>query len=116
MAKIEPKKEKRVLLLNTLLFFLGAYDAYMQDKLTLFLVLVVTALANFFMMLFKGEYKSWLNLFVFLLNSMIAFLLARDYYLGGSNYIHFAWLAAGIVYLIATVYIYRSKTKSAQGE
>lgn len=107
MAKLDPKKEKRVLMLNALLFFLGAYDAYMQDKTTLFLILVVTALANFFMMLFKGEYKSWLNLFVFLLNSLIAFLLARDYYLSGSHYIHLAWLAAGIVYLIATVYVYR---------
>lgn len=112
MTTMNPKKERLVLMVNTLLFFLGAYDAFMQDKITLFLILVVTALANLSMMAFKGDYKFWMNLFVFFLNSMIAFLLARDYYLGGSHYIHFAWLGAGVFYLIAAIYFFRKQKTS----
>jgi hypothetical protein len=115
MAEKNTKKEIRILLLNTFVFFLGAYDAFTQDKITLFLILIVTALANSSMLLFTGNLKSGLNLFVFFLNAMIAFFVARDYYLDGSHYIHYAWIMAGMIYLIATVFIYsREKDKSSK--
>lgn len=100
------KKERIVLIFNTALFVLGAVD-YFDKSTTLFIVLVVAALSNLSMIIFKGATKSHLNVFVFLLNSMIAFLVARDYYFSGSDYIHFAWLAAGIVYLVATISLFK---------
>ena len=112
MALSKSKKEQILFLLNTSLFLLGGVDFFNKGNTTLFIILVVTGLINFSMLLLSGEsIKSHFNVFLFFLNSVIAFLVARDYYFSGSNYIHFAWIFAGTVYFAATIIVFKRSRK-----
>ena len=110
MALSKERKERVVLGLNTALFLLAGIDYFNLGNSTLFVVLIVAAISNFSMIFFPEAYKAQFNIFLFFMNSMIAFLVARDYYFSGSSYIHFAWIFVGLVYLIAAwVFFNRSR-------
>ena len=111
MALSKEKKERVVLVLNTALFLLAGIDYFNLGNSTLFVVLMVAAISNFSMIFFPQAYKARFNIFLFFMNSMIAFLVARDYFFSGSFYIHFAWIFAGIVYLVAALVFFKRSRK-----
>lgn len=94
-------------------FLLSGYDALDHGKVAFGILNILVALANLASIRFIKKRAAETNIVLMLLNSGVAALVTRDYYLAGKKGLPYAWAAVTVAYFIAAVMVWR---KAKQGK
>jgi len=117
---ISERKKKRAgkiaFILNGLLFVLNGVVIVGEAKLFFGIIQIIAGLLNFGMLSqkIKPQTRNILDYAIFLINIVIALLIALDYSQQGKAYIQYAWIFISVLYFLALLYkIYLKKPVSS---
>ena len=100
MAINRARLQKFSYILNSLVFFSGFWSMFENEAYIHSAILLIATFLNLFLYKYKA-YRDSIRIIVLIqiINAATALLTAYDYFLKGSNYIHFLWFFAALVSL-----------------
>lgn len=101
--------------LNGALFLLASFSALQEDKPLLFAVQLIAGVVNLLVLAFsrKPGAVRRLNYLTFIMNFVVALVVAQDYRSGGTDYLHYVWYLVALFSIVALVVVLRKERKTA---
>jgi hypothetical protein len=101
----EKLRTRLPLLIGAIPFLTAGLDGVLQGKLFLGIVNLAMAAANLLALRYAERSPDSTKIFLFLLNAVVAWVVAWDYYLTGKQGLPYAWLAAGFFFCVAALMV-----------
>lgn len=93
-------------ILGGILLMMNGVIALGQSQIAFGLIQIILAILNFAMLFNFIKLKSKLKMddLIFILNSLIALIIAISYIKAGGEYIQYVWILTSIIYIVALLY------------
>ncbi len=107
------KRQTRLGLLNGFIFLLGSFAFFGDYKIILGLITGFAGLLNIATIFkLKHKYKIILKYAVLILNIIVALMLALDYYMNGTDYLHFVWVFVAVMsFTLLIIYFIKDRRR-----
>lgn len=103
-------KTRLPLIIGAIPFLLAGLDALGQGDIFFGVANLLMAAINLAALIFVEKLPVMTNLVLFLLNAVMAFIIAYQYKIAGKIGLPYAWVFAGIFYIGAGIVFYRNMT------
>lgn len=105
--KTKSKLKNLSFILGSFVFFLSGIDAVDQKNLLLAISNLLMAVVNFSAIYTLKQYSFWMDVILFIMNSVLASMVAYFYFNEGKKGLPYAWIFVCAFYLAAAFITYK---------